>query len=182
MSMMQQLPTKRSSNTSMLIGAVGVGAMAAYALSSPRRRSGLLAAGQSALGAGSRLATASADRLRDVLPDRALDAVSALRTSARTASGRASSAGADTLHELGDRASEAMQNMLSRARSLSADTTQAAQRRLQRAERSVAKALDDRPIARSTVRGGVVLAAVAIIGSALYAMQRNSAGDRVRRS
>jgi hypothetical protein len=45
------------------MAALGVSALAAYALSSPRRRAALAAAGQSALDAGSRLAGASAERL-----------------------------------------------------------------------------------------------------------------------
>jgi hypothetical protein len=44
------------------MAALGVGALAAYALSSPRRRAQLAAAGQSALDAGSRLAGASAEK------------------------------------------------------------------------------------------------------------------------
>jgi hypothetical protein len=52
---MQRFPTRRSSSTPLLMAAVGIGALAAYALSSPRRRAALAAASQSVLDAGSRL-------------------------------------------------------------------------------------------------------------------------------
>ena len=175
--MMQQFPTKRASNTSLVLGLAGLGAVAAYALSSPRRRSELVAAGQSALEVGSRLALASAERVRDVLPDRALDAMSAVRERARGAPARATSASAETLHELVEQASEAMHDVLSRLRALSGDTTQAARRQLRGAADSIANASDGGSLVRSSGRD-VVLAA-AIIGTALYAMQRYAAGNRI---
>jgi len=70
---MQRFSTHRSSNTPLLIAALGVGALAAYALSSPRRRAALVAAGRSALDAGSRLASTSAERLHIGQPRRTGD-------------------------------------------------------------------------------------------------------------
>src|SRR2546423_1960634 len=78
---MQRFPTRRSSNTPLLMAAVGIGALAAYALASPRRRAALVAAGQSALDAGSRLASASAERLRIGKPRRTGDLEESLETS-----------------------------------------------------------------------------------------------------
>ncbi len=86
---MQHLPTHRPSNTPLLIAAVGIGALVAYALSSPRRRAVLTAAGESALEAGSRLARTSTD---------------------------ATSAAAGTLHDAVDRAGDLMHRALSRAK------------------------------------------------------------------
>jgi uncharacterized membrane protein len=86
---MQHLPTHRYSNTPLLIAAVGLAAMAAYALSSPRRRAALTAAADSALEAGSRLVTKSAD---------------------------ATAAAAGTLHDALDRASDLTNEALSQAR------------------------------------------------------------------
>src|SRR5256885_6737540 len=79
---MQRFPTRRSSNTPLLMAAVGIGALAAYALASPRRRAALVAAGQSALDAGSRLASASAERLRIGKPPRTGDLEESFRSSA----------------------------------------------------------------------------------------------------
>src|SRR4029453_3461096 len=59
---MQSIQTRSGSDTPLLIAVVGIGALIAYALSSPRRRAAVTAAGESALKAGSRLATTSADR------------------------------------------------------------------------------------------------------------------------
>src|SRR5215218_7171036 len=118
---MQQFHTRSSSNTPLLIAAVGIGALVAYVLSSPRRRAALAAAGESALEAGSRLAATSADRLHDLLPQQALDAASDFTASARNASRRATSTAVGTLHDAVDRASELMHEVLSRARRLPAD-------------------------------------------------------------
>src|SRR5256885_16396109 len=78
---MQRFPTRRSSNTPLLMAAVGIGALAAYALASPRRRAALVAAGQSALDAGSRLASPSAERPRIRKPRRTGDLEESFETS-----------------------------------------------------------------------------------------------------
>ena len=67
---MQRFSTHRTSRTPLLVAAVGIGALAAYALSSPRRRAAVAAVGRSAIDAGSRLATTSAERLRLKRADR----------------------------------------------------------------------------------------------------------------
>lgn len=171
---MQHYPTRSSSNTPLLIAAVGVGALVAYALSSPRRRAALAAAGESALEAGSRFATRSADRLHDLMPERALDAVGEFASSARGASGRATSAAAGTLHDVVDRASELMHEVLSRARRLPlAGSRDQARDALESAEDAI-----DAGSSRHTGRG--VMIAAAAIGAGLYAMQRYGASERVR--
>jgi len=68
---MRRFSSHGSSNTPLLMAAVGIAALAAYAMSSPRRRAALAAAGRSALDAGSRLAASSAERLRTSKPRRA---------------------------------------------------------------------------------------------------------------
>jgi uncharacterized membrane protein len=85
---MQHFYTHRPSNAPLLIAVVGIGALVAYALSSPRRRALLTEAGASALDAGARLATRSAD---------------------------ATSAAAGSLHDAVDRASDRMHQALLRA-------------------------------------------------------------------
>jgi uncharacterized membrane protein len=175
---MQQFQTRTSSNTPLLIAAVGLGALAAYALSSPRRRAALTAAGQSALDAGSRLATTSADRLQHLLPRQAQDTVSDLATTARSASGRATSAAAGTLHDALDRASDLMHEVLSRARKLPADAQRGSREQVRDAIESAEDAIDDTSAHRSSGRG--VMIAAAAIGAGLYAMQRYGASERVR--
>jgi len=175
---MQQFQTRRSSKTPLLIATVGIGALVAYALSSPRRRAALTAAGESALEAGSRLATASADRLHDLLPQQALDAVSGLTATARSASGRASSAAAGTLHDAVDRASDLMHEVLSRMRKLPAEAPRGSREQVREALQSADDAIDDGTSRRSPGRGVVIAAAA--IGAGLYAMQRYGASDRVR--
>jgi uncharacterized membrane protein len=175
---MQQFSTHRSSNTPLLIAVVGIGALAAYALSSPRRRAALTAAGQSALEAGSRLATTSADRLHDLLPRQALDGVSSLTARTRSASERATSAAAGRLNDAVDRASDLMRELLSRARKLPADAKRGSREQVRDALESTDDAIDGGSSRRSSGRG--VMIAAAAIGAGLYAMQRYGASDRVR--
>ena len=175
---MQQFQTHRSSNTPLLIAVVGIGALVAYALSSPRRRAALTAAGESALEAGSRLATRSADRLHDLLPQRALDSVSGLTATARSASERATSATAVTLQDAVHRASDLMHEALSRMRKLPADAKRGSHEQIRDALQSTDDAIDDSSSRRSSGRG--VMIAAAAIGAGLYAMQRYGASDRVR--
>jgi uncharacterized membrane protein len=169
---MQHYPTRSSSNTPLLIAAVGLGALVAYALSSPRRRAALAAAGESALEAGSRLASRSAERLHDLLPEQAFDAVGGFTDKARSASERATSAAAGTLHDVVDRASDLMHEVLSRARRLPLDTKHASRDALDAAE----DAIDGGE--RHTGRN--VMIAAAALGAGLYAMQRYGASERVR--
>ena len=86
---MQHLPTHRPSNAPLLIAAIGIGALVAYSLASPRRRAMLSAAGESALEAGSRLARRSTD---------------------------ATSEAASTLRDAADRSGDVMHKALSRAK------------------------------------------------------------------
>src|SRR5262245_40193459 len=104
---MQQYSTHRSSNAPLRIAMVGVGALLAYALSSQRRRDALMAAGQSALDSGSRLATRSADRLRELMADRSPPWAGRLSEVADTTADATSKA-ADGFHDLVDRASALM--------------------------------------------------------------------------
>ena len=126
---MQHLPTHRPSNTPLLIAAVGIGALVAYALSSPRRRAALTAAGESALEAGSRLAARSAD---------------------------ATSAAAGTLHDAVDRASDLMHEALSRARKLPADARPGSHEQVRDALQSTEDASDSH---RLSGRGVMIAAA-----------------------
>jgi uncharacterized membrane protein len=174
---MQHFPTRRSSNTPLLIAVVGIGALVAYVLSSPRRRTALTAAGESALEAGSRFATTSADRLHDLLPRQALGAVSGLTATARSASERATSAAAGSLHSALERASDLMHEVLSRARKLPADAKRGSREQLRDTLQSTDDAIDGSS-RRSSGRG--VMIAAAAIGAGLYAMQRYGASDRVR--
>jgi uncharacterized membrane protein len=173
---MQLIHTRRPSDTQLLIAVVGIGALLAYALASPRRRAALAAAGESALQAGSRLAATSAERLHDLMPEQALEAVSGLTATARSAAESASSAAADTLHDTLDRASDLMHELLSRLRKVPAepDSREQVREELQ----SQDDALDDGSSRRSPGRG--VMIAAAAIGAGLYAMQRYGASDRVR--
>jgi len=175
---MQQFQTRRSSSTPMLIAVVGAGALVAYALSSPRRRAALAAAGESALQAGSRLATTSADRLHDLLPRQALDAASDLTATARSASERATSVAAGSLHDAVERATNLMHELLSRVRQLPADSERGSSGQVSDELPSVDDAIDGSSSRRSSGRG--VMIAAAAIGAGLYAMQRYGASDHVR--
>jgi uncharacterized membrane protein len=176
---MQQFPTRSSSNRPLLFAAIGIGALAAaYALSSPRRRSALIAAGESALEAGSRFAATSAEKIRDVMPQQAMDTMSGLTSTARSVSERATTTAADKLHDAVDRATELMQDLLSRMRKLPDD----AQRRSREEARDVLESGADAIEGSTSHRGsgrGVIIAAAAI-GAGIYAMQRYGASDRVR--
>lgn len=178
---MQYLPTRSSSNTPLVLAAVGIGALLAYALSSPRRRAQLRAAGESALEAGSRLATTSADRIGSLLPERAVAAASGLTSAARAQSSRATTAAADTLHEAVDRATEVMHDVLTRARGLTGEAKRAAREQESRIEAPAEEMIEATPhhARRSSGHGGTMLA-VAAIGAGLYAMQRYGAIDRLR--
>jgi uncharacterized membrane protein len=174
---MQQFPTRSSSNIPMLVAVVGLGGLLAYALSSPRRRAALTAAGESALKAGSRLAATSADRLHD-LPRQALDAVSDITAAARSASERPTAAVADTLHDAVDRASQLMHELVSRARRLPADARDVSREQARDAADAAEDAIERNAGRHSSGRG--VLIAAAAIGAGVYAMQRYGASDRVR--
>jgi uncharacterized membrane protein len=174
---MQQFPTRSSSNVPMLVALVGIGGLLAYALSSPRRRAALTAAGESALNAGSRLAASSAERLHD-LPRQALDAVSDLTVAARNASERPTAVVADTLHDAVDRASQLMHELVSRARRLPSDAKQLADERARETAQAAEDSIERNGARHSSGRG--VLIAAAAIGAGVYAMQRYGASDRVR--
>jgi uncharacterized membrane protein len=132
-SSMQQYSTHRSTSTTLLIlAAIGTGAAIAYALASPRRRAALVVAGQSALDAGSRALTTSAERLREMLPE--------------------------PRHE---RASELMHEAVTRARRLPADARDEARTRWQALRESADERLNGGlPVAASA--GGLLAAAAAV--------------------
>lgn len=170
---MQQYSTHRS-NTPLVIAAVGIGALLAYALSSPRRRTALMAAGQTALDAGSRFVSTSAERLRDMLPETSTDSLGRYSAQAeRTASGVAATA-AGKLHDAVDRAGELMHEVVARARRLPAD----AQREARDWRDSADEDFDSTSTGRSAA-GGLILAAAAV-GAGLYALQRYGGSERLR--
>lgn len=175
---MQQFPTRRSSNTPLLIAAGVVGALAAYALSSPRRRAALMEAGHSALDAGSRIASTSAEYLQDLVPERAQESVSHFAARARSATDSGMSTAASKLHDAVDRASELMHEVLARARRLPLDARHGSREQLRDADEAIDDALDGGASGRSAARG--VMIAAAAVGAGLYAMQRYGASDRVR--
>ncbi len=174
---MQQYPTHRSTNATLLVAAIGLGALAAYALSSPRRRQALRAAGESALDAGSRFAAASADRLRHALPE-AKQAMSGLTSTTRSASSRAASTAGEALNDAMERASEAIDEILSRVRKLAAQTTRQADEQMPDRQESAAERSDGHE--HSSGRGAIM--AAAILGSGFYALQRYARRDRVKRN
>ncbi|WP_280156048.1 SRPBCC family protein [Piscinibacter sp. XHJ-5] len=175
---MQHFHTRSPSRAPLLIAVIGFAALAAYGLSSPRRRAALRSAGESALEAGTRLASRSADRLHELLPEQALDSMSNLTATARSASERATSAAAETLHDAVHRATDLMHEVLSRARGLPRDTARETPEEVREAFAPEDDTLEDMRSGRSSARG--VMIAAAAIGAGLYAMQRYGASDRVR--
>lgn len=170
--------TRSSPNTALTVVAVGVGALLVYALSSRSRREALLAAGNSAVQAGSRLAATSADRLHRLMPDRASELVDGLGSSGRKASARGGAATADVLHELTDRAAEVVQNILSGARDLGSQAKRAARERELAA--AAEEAMDDFTPPRRSGSGSRKILAAAGIGAGLYALRHYGVVDRVR--
>jgi uncharacterized membrane protein len=171
---MQQYSTHRSATTPLLIAAIGVGALLAYALSSPRRRAALLTASHSAIDAGSRLASTSAERLRHLIPEPAQESASRLAAQAEHAAGNATSSAADRLHHAVDRASELMHEAVARARRLPAR----ARGQWHGLRESADDGIDDSTSGRAAT-GGLILAAAAV-GAGLYAWQRYGVSDRLR--
>jgi uncharacterized membrane protein len=177
-SSMQQYSTHRSSSTPLLIAAVGVGALLAYALASPRRRAALLTAGHTAIDAGSRLAATSAERLRQLIPEPTQDAAGRLAAQAEQAAGSATSSAAERLHHAVDRASELMHEAVTRARRLPASARREAREPWHGLRESVDDRIDGGMSGRAAT-GGVILAAAAV-GAGLYAWQRYGVSDRLR--
>ena len=169
---MQQYSTHRS-NTPLVIAVVGIGALLAYVLSSPRRRTALVAASQTAFDAGSRFVNSSAERLREMLPEPSPDSINrfAARTE-RAATGVAATA-AGKLHDAVDRAGELMHEVVARARRLPAE----AQREARDWRDSADEAVDSGGHGRAA--GGLILAAAAV-GAGLYALQRYGGSERLR--
>ena len=169
---MQQYSTHRS-NTPLVIAAVGIGALLAYVLSSPRRRTALVAASQTAFDAGSRFVNSSAERLREMLPEPSPDSINrfAARTE-RAATGVAATA-AGKLHDAVDRAGELMHEVVARARRLPTE----AQREARDWRDSADEAVDSGGHGRAA--GGLILAAAAV-GAGLYALQRYGGSERLR--
>jgi uncharacterized membrane protein len=176
---MQQFPTRSSSTTPLLIAGIGVCALATtYVLSNSRRRAALVAAGESALEVGSRLAASSAERIRDALPQQAIDTVSEMTSPARGASESATTTAADKLHDAVDRASALMHEVLARVSKLPNHTQRRLRDQAREVEQSADHALEDRSSRRGSGRGVIITAAA--IGAGVYAMQRYGASDRVR--
>ncbi|HSW23126.1 MAG TPA: SRPBCC family protein [Burkholderiaceae bacterium] len=174
---MQQYSTHRS-NTPLVIAAVGIGALLAYVLSSPRRRTALVAAGQTAFDASSRFVNHSAERLREMLPEASPDSINrfAARTE-RTATGVAATA-ASKLHDAVDRAGELMHEVVARARRLPADAQREAREQARDWRDSADDAVDSGGHGRAAA-GGLILAAAAV-GAGLYALQRYGGSERLR--
>ncbi len=166
---MQQYSTHRSSNAPWLIAAVGVGALLAYALSSPRRRTALAVAGQTALGAGQRLVSTSAERLRQWMPER--EAISRFADDAQRAADDATASASGTLRDVADRARDLTHEIVARAR-----------RRLPEQWHDVRERADDAIDGGNSgraVAGGLIVAAAAV-GAGLYALQRYGGSDKLR--
>ena len=187
---MQQYQTRSSSNTQFLVAALGIGALAgAYALSSPRRRAALVAAGESALRAGesalrmgSDLAATSAAKVRSlgVMPAEVPDTVNRLTSTARNGADHATTAAAEKLQDALDRATDRMQDVLARMREFPDDGRRWS---LERARNGLMRTNGDDVESTFRHRGagrGVMIAAAAI-GAGIYAMQRYGASDYARR-
>jgi uncharacterized membrane protein len=174
---MQQFSTQRSSNAPLLIALVGVGALA-FVLSSPRRRHALAAAGQSALDAGSRLSATSADRLRELIPDRTQELANRLSAKAAGATDDLTSTVAGNLHDLLDRASELMREAVARARRLPAEAERSGRDQLGDLRESASETQPNGTSERSSARGLIIAAAA--VGAGLYALQRYGGSERVR--
>jgi uncharacterized membrane protein len=174
---MQQYSTHRS-NTPLVLAAVGIGALLAYVLSSPRRRTALVAASQTAFDAGSRFVNSSAERLREMLPEPSPDSINrfAARTE-RAATGVAATA-AGKLHDAVDRAGDLMHEVVARARRLPHDAQREARERVGDWRGSADEAVDGGGHGRTTA-GGLILAAAAV-GAGLYALQRYGGSERLR--
>jgi uncharacterized membrane protein len=175
---MQRFSTHRSSNAPLLIAAVGIGALLAYALSSPRRRTALMAAGQSALGAGSRLVSTSAERLRELMPEPSQESANQLAANAEQAAGSAMQNAAGKLHDAVDRASVLMHQAVARARKLPAEAKREARTQWRGVRDAVDDRLDTGPSGTKKA-GGVILAAAAV-GAGIYAWQRYGGSERLR--
>jgi len=172
---MQRFPTRRRSNTPLLIATVGIGALTAYALSSPRRRAALAAAGQSALEAGSRLATASSQSIQELIPDSA----SRIADKARSASDVVTATAAARLQDAVDRASRLMHELVERARRAPVEDLRASPAPLPEVRKDDEATVDSGASDHSSPTRGLVIAAAAV-GAGLYAIRRYGAGDGVR--
>ena len=177
---MQQYSTHRSS-TPWLIAAVGVGALLAYALASPRRRTALAAAGQSALGAGQRLVSTSAERLREWIPER--DSINRFSDDAQRAADSATASASGRLHDVADRARDLTHQVVARARRLPSSVREQWHDVREHADDAVnggrsGRAIDDGTSGRA-VAGGLIVAAAAV-GAGLYALQRYGGSERLR--
>ena len=175
---MQRYSTYRSSNAPLLIAAVGIGALLAYALSSPRRRTALVAAGQSAISAGSRLVGTSAERLRQLMPEPTPESMSQMSANGDQATGSAMQSAAGKLHDAVDRAGVLMHEAVARARRLPAEAKREARTQWRGARDAVDDRLDAGPSGTKKA-GGVILAAAAV-GAGIYAWQRYGGSERLR--
>jgi uncharacterized membrane protein len=173
---MQQYSTHRSSSTPWLIAAVGVGAALAYVLSSPRRRTALAAASQSALDAGQRLVSTSADRLRQWMPER--DMLGRYSDDARGVADSATTTATGTLHDVTDRARDLTHQVVARARRLPALAQRTAREQWHDVRERVDDAMNGGNSGRA-VAGGLIVAAAAV-GAGLYALQRYGGSERLR--
>lgn len=175
---MQQFPHRESTtHTPLLIAAAGLGALLAYALSSPRRRAAMVAAGHTALDAGSRLASSSAERLREWMPE-ARESWDRFTTRAAGAAEEAAPSAADRLHQAADAAGEAMRRAAERARALTAQAGYHTRDTWDGLHGSAAEAADGRT-GRASALGPIVAAAA--LGVSLYSMRRHDgsrASDR----
>jgi uncharacterized membrane protein len=185
---MQQYSTHRSTSAPLLIAAIGVGAVLAYVLSSPRRRTALAAASQSALDAGSRLVSTSAARLRELIPEstaeQTREAIGRLSASAEHAAANANHAtdsamhsAAGKLHAAVDRASQLMHEVVARARRLPGEAGREA-RSQWRGLRGRADDSIDTGAGGASTRG--LIFAAAAVGAGLYALQRYGGSERLR--
>jgi uncharacterized membrane protein len=176
---MQRYSTHRSSTTPLLIAAIGVGTLVAYALSSPRRRTALAAASQSALDAGSRFVATSAERLREWIPERAQETVGRFTADAEQAASGGTSSAAGKLHDAVDRASDLMHDVVAKARRLPAEARREVRSHWRDVRDSANGHFNGGGSGRTATAGGLLLAAAAI-GAGWYALQRYGGTERVR--
>ena len=177
---MHQFPHRQSSsNTPLLIATVGLGALLAYALASPRRRAAISAAGHSALDAGARLASSSAERLQEWMPERLQERVERFTARAPQVAEDVSASTADRWHSAVDAAGELMHRAVARARGLPAEAEAHAREALHGIRQSAAGSADGRLYRPSTI--GPIIAAAAV-GAGLYAMHRYGGTERVKQA
>jgi hypothetical protein len=169
---MHQFPHRQSSssNTGVLVGAaLGLGVVLVYALASPRRRAALSALGHSALDAGSRLASTSAERLQEWMPGQLQEGLDRFSSRAAATSSSLTSTATDRLHNAVDVASQLLHQAVARARGTPQQAVRGTRAALRHSDSGYGRALAVGPVM-----------AAAAIGAGIYAMRRYRGNDPAR--